>query len=99
MKAGEHGPDELYDKFMVYKTKNVLPYGPTVEDRPDLNMFRASDELTHKEFVFVLRPEADDSAAVEALFVYADFCEATYPGLARDIRKKLQTLGLERFTY
>lgn len=84
MKAGEHGPDVLYDKFLVAKMKNV--YG----DGDELIVLE-QDRINPPggEFVFVLRPETDDQAAIAALWTYAVVCEATYPGLALDIREQL----------
>lgn len=87
MKAGMHGPDELYSKYYVAKTKHTK-----YVEGFDLLVIPYHEEMTHQEFVFVMCPERDDQAAVTALQVYADCCEATYPGLARDIRKKLAEL-------
>lgn len=71
MKAGEHGPDELYDKFKVYRAKT-------------------GKELTGRgEFIFVLRPETNDDAAVAALHEYARVCKDTYPSLSTAIERRL----------
>lgn len=93
--AGAHGPDELYDKFTVVKTKHVnrVNFGPMPSK--DYRVFKAQDELTHKgEWVFVVRPETNDGAAVAAIEAYADACEETYPGLAAALRAKLVEKGL-----
>lgn len=45
-----------------------------------------------EEFVFVLRPEQNDHAALHALAVYADQCAHVYPGLARDIMHELDRI-------
>ena len=44
------------------------------------------------EFIFVLRPETNDKAALAALDTYANVCEATYPGLAGQIRTKVASI-------
>lgn len=91
--AGAHGPDEIYDKFTVVKSKHVFRsldiYGSK------LSWFNDADELTHKgEWIFVVRPEAADGAAVAAIEAYADACEETYPGLAAALRARLKEKGL-----
>lgn len=85
MKAGEHGPDKLYDKFVVCKSKHA-----TID--PDMGCVLVPIDKrlgAGKEFLFVLRPETDDDAAIAALHTYAEICERTYPGLAHDIREQL----------
>lgn len=87
MKAGEHGPDELYDKFTVVKSKHVME---SLLDE-DYRIFYYANELTHKdEWIFVLRPETNDKAAIAALRTYARVCAPTYPGLARAIEAKIK---------
>lgn len=44
------------------------------------------------EFVFVLRPETNDRAALAALETYADVCQATYPDLARELRAQVRRI-------
>lgn len=41
------------------------------------------------EFIFVLRPETDDQAALAALETYADVCQDTYPELASQLRNQV----------
>lgn len=84
MKAGEHGPDELYDKFHVYKTKSLI------EGDEELNAYDKNDRLGNNgEFIFVLRPETNDRAAIEALETYARVCEFSYPELSVEIVQRL----------
>jgi hypothetical protein len=86
MKAGEHGPDELYNKFTVVKTKDVTQWGQLKEFAPE-------DELTGKdEFIFVLRPETNDKAAIAALDYYAHMIKDAYPQLAEHIKKELERI-------
>lgn len=88
MKAGEHGPDEIYDKFTVVKSKHVSYY-----DEDGVKAFDPEHELTHKdEWIFVMRPEADDQAAIAALRTYARVCAPTYPNLAHQIEEKLKAI-------
>ncbi len=47
------------------------------------------------EFLFVLRPETDDQAALAALETYADVCEATYPLLAEELRAQIARIRRE----
>lgn len=96
--AGAHGPDELYDKFTVVKSKHVSELRSASHagfDPVVLKAFAPSDELTHKdEWIFVVRPETNDGAAVAAIEAYADACESTYPGLAAALRARLREKGL-----
>lgn len=86
--ADKHGPDEIYDKFTVVKSKHVTQHG-------GIKTFATADELTHQdEWLFVVRPETNDGAAVAAIEAYADACESTYPGLAAALRAKLDEKGL-----
>lgn len=70
----------------------------TGEHGPDrlydkFRVFRAKtgEELTGRgEFIFVLRPETNDMAAVAALSCYAAACEGTYPQLVQDILAELR---------
>lgn len=58
-------------------------------------VFRAKtgEELTGRgEFMFVLRPETNDQAAVQALMAYARACEHSYPQLAQDIMAELRRI-------
>lgn len=87
MKAGEHGPDELYDKFTVVKTKDVVPYV-----NKEWKEFPTSKELSGKdEFIFVLRPETD-KAAIEALSLYGFLIRESYPNLSRQILLQLERI-------
>lgn len=87
MRPGEHGPDELYEKFHVYKAKSE------VQGDEVLNAYDKSDRLGNDgEFIFVLRPETNDKAAIEALLTYARVCEASYPELSRQIVEQLTEL-------
>lgn len=82
MEKDQHGPDKLYEKFHVYKTKECLT---GTLDKPWVvydSRTRLGDD---GEFVFVLRPETNDKAAQEALLQYARVCEHSYPGLAAAI--------------
>ena len=91
MKAGEHGPDEVYDKFTVVKSKNVV--WDAIGSEEENGCFYKSDELTNKdEFIFVLRPETNDQAAIAALRTYAQVCNETYPKLAAAIGHRLDTI-------
>lgn len=90
MKAGEHGPDELYDKFRVFKAKHLQPDALGL-----VQAFGVEHELTHREFIFVLRPETADHAAIAALRTYARVCRATYPNLADQIEEKLKEIRLK----
>lgn len=95
--SGAHGPDEIYDKFTVVKSKHVRTFFPWADGELGRahKRFDAVDELTHKdEWIFVVRPETNDGAAVAAIEAYADACESTYPGLAAELRAKLQAKGL-----
>lgn len=85
MKPGEHGPDELYDKFHVYKAKHVTK-DPTylVNQYPKVSRLGADGE-----FIFVLRPETNDKAAQNALAEYARSCEGSYPELSASIVREL----------
>lgn len=81
---GLHGPDKLYDKFHVYKSKSE------VQADEQLNAYDKSDRLGHDgEFIFVLRPESNDPAAIAALLEYARACEGSYPELSRQIVREL----------
>lgn len=93
--AGAHGPDEIYDKFTVVKTKSVFLEYNEWDESTGYKMFDVEDELTHKdEWIFVVRPETADGAAVAAIEAYADACEETYPNLAAALRTKLREKGL-----
>lgn len=95
MKAGEHGPDELYDKFHVYKTKSLIVTEEYDKGQVngDLNAFDKNDRLGNNgEFIFVLRPETNDKAAQEALETYARMCEFSYPELSAQIVSRLTQL-------
>jgi hypothetical protein len=60
-----------------------------------LKAFSPSDELTHKdEWIFVVRPESNDGAAVAAIEAYAKVCRETYPDLADALEAKLREKGL-----
>lgn len=89
MKAGEHGPDELYEKFHVYKSNTRC-------DKANGDPYNAYDERNRigadGEFVFVLRPETNDLAAMMALRSYAAMCSFTYPELSRQIFQKLKAI-------
>lgn len=95
MKPGEHGPDELYEKFHVYKPRDGRTICPVaIEDRrggaPTYPSYPDVDRLgADGEFVFVLRPESNDKAAQAALAEYARCCEGSYPGLAAGIVREL----------
>lgn len=93
MKSGEHGPDEIYDKFTVVKSKHVVEdeiRHPPTGQRVRIKRFDLEHELTHKdEWIFVLRPETNDKAAIAALRTYARVCAATYPELSEQIEKKI----------
>lgn len=92
--SGAHGPDEIYDKFTVVKSKHVFTTYPDGSP-PLVKAFYDEDELTHKdEWIFVVRPETNDGAAVAAIEAYADACEATYPRLAAALRARLVEKGL-----
>jgi hypothetical protein len=85
---GRHGPDEIYDKFTVVKTKHVMQHG-------GIKTFAAADELTHgDEWIFTVRPETNDGAAVAAIEAYAKACRPTYPGLADALERRLDEKGL-----
>lgn len=88
MEAEAHGPDEIYDKFTVVKSKDV-----SWDDTWQTKNFLPDDELTNKdEFIFVLRPETNDLAAIAALHAYAEHCADTYPELATQIMNQLERI-------
>lgn len=91
MKAGEHGPDELYDKFHVYKSKDHNnPHDP------HFSCYDTEARLGHDgEFIFVLRPETYDMAAQAALLEYARTCEYAYPQLSAQITRKVGEIQKE----
>lgn len=90
MKPGEHGPDELYEKFHVYKTKSREFLGEADGLAKDLWGYDPATRLgADGEFIFVLRPESNDKAAQMALAEYARCCEGSYPGLAAGIVMEL----------
>ena len=96
LEAGAHGPDEYYDKFFVAKPKDVDHRELVTTEHGVTNAWVFADETRlngpGREFIFVLRPEAGDLAAREALRVYADLVEDTYPGLAQDIRDHMDEI-------
>lgn len=78
-----HGPDELYDKFAVYKA------GKEWSDVPGLDLFHTADRLGQDgEFIFVLRPETDREAC-EALKRYVHLVAHRAPKLAQTISAQL----------
>lgn len=78
-----HGPDELYDKFAVYKA------GKEWSDVPGLDLFHTTDRLGQDgEFIFVLRPETDREAFM-ALKEYVHLVRRRNPQLAFDINNQL----------
>ena len=79
MKAGEHGPDKLYPQHKFKVIKNSTG----LEIDQDI------------EFVFVLRPETDDKAALAALKAYADTCAETYPNLSQEILAHVRRITRE----
>jgi len=92
MDKGKHGPDKLYNKFTVVKTKRVFTEYPWINGNKGypVKTFREENELTNKdEFIFVLRPETNDLAAIAALEKYAEICGETYPQLAAEIVDQL----------
>lgn len=91
MKAGEHGPDKVYNKFTVVKSKHVGVDKFDHSSDEEIKWFPADKELTNKdEWIFVLRPETNDQAAIAALWAYAAVCRTTYPQLADEIEAKLR---------
>lgn len=86
MKPGEHGPDELYEKFHVYKAKECLT---GTLDKPWVVYDSRTRKGADGEFVFVLRPETNDKAAQLALAEYARCCEGSYPELSASIVREL----------
>lgn len=84
----EHGPDRLYDKFVVVPTKHVRQGDPLRDEHvyPDEARLGADGE-----FVFVLRPERDRSAWI-ALHAYANDVMHRAPNLAEEIRAKLEEI-------
>jgi hypothetical protein len=89
VKAGEHGPDKVYDKFTVVKSKHV----EREEGEDPEAWFPIEKELTNKgEFIFVLRPETNDKAAIAALKEYAYICGPVYPELSQQILDKVEEI-------
>lgn len=89
MNPGEHGPDELYEKFHVYKPSaqvRAVAHGDGTEVAGYLQGERLGAD---GEFLFVLRPETNDKAAQMALAEYARCCEGSYPGLSAAIVREL----------
>lgn len=100
MKAGEHGPDELYEKFHVYKAKHelnqLIPLDEMSPSQRDKMVYRESDRLGHDgEFIFVLRPETYDMAAQAALLEYDRCCEHAYPQLSAQITRRVREIQQE----
>jgi hypothetical protein len=91
MEEGAHGPDKLYNKFTVVKSKNVYK-----EQVGGHKVFHEDDELTNNgEFIVVLRPETNDKAALAALELYSRAIETTYPNFAMQIRDELKRIERE----
>jgi predicted Zn-ribbon and HTH transcriptional regulator len=88
MNSGEHGPDELYEKFHVYKAADEVCDDPNPYNSMAKYPF-ARRIGADGEFLFVLRPETNDKAAQMALAEYARCCEGSYPGLAASIVREL----------
>jgi hypothetical protein len=92
MKAGEHGPDKLYDKFLVAKTKDTI----YIKEAGVWSVPNSKALSRHiPEFYFVMRPETNDLAAQGALEVYARLCHSTYPDLSLQIRSQLQRIAYQ----
>jgi hypothetical protein len=90
MKPNEHGPDELYEKFHVYKAKHAEEVRDDSGNLMERLGYAWGSRLgADGEFVFVLRPETNDKAAQAALAEYARCCEGSYPGLSASIVREL----------
>lgn len=94
----KHGADELYDKFVVAKTKDCIPvetYDGIVA-RPGDYIIPAESRIGEEddEFIFTLRPETD-FAAWTALLVYAGTVRDRYPNLAAAIEEHCDRIKAE----
>lgn len=86
----DHGRDELYDKFVVAKRKDIRILTGAGCVVPNDKRIGADGE-----FVFVLRPETDFAAWL-ALVVYAGAMRTGgYPNLAREIDAQCDRIAKE----